>query len=749
MKITKEERAELKKLPIQGYCDWKGIAYTSPSSSEIRMVDHDSLVVRPRMNLFVWNSTGIKGDLVDFIHYYELGKQDGDSKGEAIRQQLAYARYVKGENIDLDKLSEARQPAYQFNYDKVFRTKETNVAKDYLVNQRHLDPQFVERLIQRGEVAQGSKYRENDVLHQNSVIFPWKSVAGKIVGADRQGTETDFEHYQKRGSSKKISPGSDTSTGYNLSFGQGDKTLVLFESPIDLLSYAQQNHQELIANDATLLSISGTDAKRGSQYLNDAIAKKQARFNKIIVAFDNDRAGFKAADYFDRFTFKNPVTNEPIQAVREIPLKGKDWNEQLKAGVKGKQTLTMSENSQRLEELEQIVAQQSQGNPFDTKDQKASALPATNKSTGDKKAPTQRTKAQRRQENRVKNMTLIKEAMAKVTQYQTDPQALKQLLDFTASGLNYSARNSLLIQLQRPDATLLKGYRQWGESGIQVNKGEQGIRIFGAPVDLKTIIEPNGERVRWADASADLKQKALDKELEVKTVKHYPVETVFDVKQTNATPDKIPSLLPNRPIDLATDNSPIHLDQAYQTLKKYADNMSIKVYDQGVDEQLIKRPMTWQGQAKGSFVVSNSDQNQRFILLRSDLTPTDKIHTLAHELGHAKLHDHRRNSEWPQAFRETQAELTSYVITKHLGIEPGEKSVQYISDWSQKLKALDVPQTGKILNQALQASTDITQYLGDHLSQGELRQPKTTQYQEQKKAAAMVQSDNQTMQRHR
>ncbi|WP_349584118.1 ImmA/IrrE family metallo-endopeptidase [Leuconostoc citreum] len=177
--------------------------------------------------------------------------------------------------------------------------------------------------------------------------------------------------------------------------------------------------------------------------------------------------------------------------------------------------------------------------------------------------------------------------------------------------------------------------------------------------------------------------------------------------------------------------------------------MSIKVYDQGVDEQLIKRPMTWQGQAKGSFVVSNSDQNQKVILLRSDLTPTDKIHTLAHELGHAKLHDHRRNSEWPQAIRETQAELTSYVITKHLGIEPGEKSVQYISDWSQKLKALDVSQTGKILNQALQASTDITQYLGDHLSQGELRQPKTTQYQDQKKAAAMAQTDNQTMQRHR
>ncbi len=74
MRISPVERAELKKLPIQGYCDWKGIPYTQNSSTELRMVDHDSLVVRPKLNLFVWNSTGIKGDLVDFIHYYELGK---------------------------------------------------------------------------------------------------------------------------------------------------------------------------------------------------------------------------------------------------------------------------------------------------------------------------------------------------------------------------------------------------------------------------------------------------------------------------------------------------------------------------------------------------------------------------------------------------------------------------------------------------------------------------------------------------
>ncbi|MCP1275791.1 hypothetical protein [Leuconostoc citreum] len=125
MRISKEERTQLKKLPIQGYCDWKGIAYNKTSSSELRMIDHDSLVVRPKLNLFVWNSRGIKGDLVDFIHYYELGNEEGQSKGNAIRNQLAYARHVKGDNIDIDKLYQPKEPAYKFDYDKVYRTKET------------------------------------------------------------------------------------------------------------------------------------------------------------------------------------------------------------------------------------------------------------------------------------------------------------------------------------------------------------------------------------------------------------------------------------------------------------------------------------------------------------------------------------------------------------------------------------------------------------------------------------------------
>ncbi|MET3356696.1 UNVERIFIED_ORG: hypothetical protein ABIC58_000043 [Leuconostoc holzapfelii] len=743
MAISKEERAQLKQLPIRGYCDWKGIPYTTDSASELRMVDHDSLVVRTKLNRFVWNSTGIKGDLVDFIHYYELGKNEGDSKGLAIKNQLAYARYIKGENIDVNKIYEPQQPRYKFDYGNVFKTEENNVAKDYLVNQRQLDPQFVDNLLRSGSVVQGSRYREDDKLHQNPVIFPWKDVTGKIVGADRQGTEQDFEHFKKRGTSKKIFAGSDTSTGYNISFGTGDQTLVLFESPIDLLSYAQQNHQELQKNNATLLSVSGTDAKRGVQYLNDAVAAKQAKFNHISVAFDNDKAGFKAADFFDRFSFKNPITDEPITVTRQIPVQGKDWNEQLKAGVTGYRELSLADNAKRLDALEKIAVQETQTGNAKMPDEKMSSVQPVTAAPAKKDVKQnkgQQTKADRRKENALKNKRLIQEAMGKVSKYQQDPAELKKLLDFTATGLNYSARNSMLIQLQNPAATLLKGYKQWAADGIQVNKGEKGIKIFGAPANLKTIIEKNGEKIRWADATPEQKQLANNKDLEVRSIKYYPVETVFDVRQTNATAEQLPSLLPNRPIDLATDKSPEHLDTAYKTLLRFADQLKVPVIDQGVDNQIAKRPMTWQGQAKGAFVQSKVNSDEKYILMRSDLTPTDKIHTLAHEIAHAQLHSLQSLNNWSTEIKETQAELSSYVITKNLGIDPGEKSVNYLAGWSNNLKALEGQNVGKIISQALKASTDVTQYLSDNLSQGEIRQPKTTKLLKPDKLAVVEQN---------
>ena len=61
----------------------------------------------------------------------------------------------------------------------------------------------------------------------------------------------------------------------------------------------------------------------------------------------------------------------------------------------------------------------------------------------------------------------------------------KEYLKFASSFTNYSARNTMLINLQKPHATFVASYGKWRKLGRQVNRGEKGIVIF-APVIYET-----------------------------------------------------------------------------------------------------------------------------------------------------------------------------------------------------------------------------------------------------------------------
>ena len=135
--------------------------------------------------------------------------------------------------------------------------------------------------------------------------------------------------------------------------------------------------------------------------------------------------------------------------------------------------MSMTDNANRLDALEKLAVQETQTGKPDYVDVKMSTIQPVKEVSDIKKQKQtnkRRSKADRRKENALKNKQIIQEAMGKVAKYQQDPAELKKLLDFTATGLNYSARNSMLIQLQNPKATLLKGYKQWSADGIQAIK---------------------------------------------------------------------------------------------------------------------------------------------------------------------------------------------------------------------------------------------------------------------------------------
>lgn len=710
-------REAMKKLPIQGYLDYRGIEYTV-EHNRLRLVDHDSLIVNLDRNVFIWNSRQKSGDLGDFIAAYE----DVTPK-EAWVKWAEYGRHYNGQDSETkQKYTERQKSMYQFDWNRWRTSKATTNSEQYLVNERGLDANFVSGLAKSGYIYQGMARQDSKTgeWQRPALLFPWYDASGKVVGLDLQGTTTDFEKFGKRGTEKKIAAGSNDQYGYNFRFGNGADKLIVFESPIDALSYAQMNFKQLQSENATLISIRTNHNK--VLYELDRMNRENGRLpGQLIMATDNDLAGYEVADRFDQLRF------DGIEPIRQVPVEGKDWNDQLKARKSGITSMTMEESHSRLTALaafadKQHVERENKATPAD--EHEVASASGASKRVNTAPNRTEGREA-RRTQTRQNNERIIKDAMERVANYKNDPAEMQRYLDFVANGQNYSVRNTMLIYGQHQDATIVMGYKQFAERGIQVNKGETGMKIFGAPTKLKTIVTSDGERVYWRDATAEQRRAASTGQLELREIKHYPIETVFDVKQTNAKLEDLPKLLPNRPVNLSTEQSPIKLEQVYKTLKEYAENQQhVRVIDDHPDSiQFLstQKRITSNGVAKGAMIMDKKNPDNTMIVLRNDLPVTDRIATLAHEMGHVSLHQNTSPETHPTPIKELQAELTSYVILKNIGVEPGDISEKYMSDWTNNLKKVadynDKDNT--LLAEVTKASTAITDYLSDKLSDGE------------------------------
>lgn len=214
----------------------------------------------------------------------------------------------------------------------------------------------------------------------------------------------------------------------------------------------------------------------------------------------------------------------------------------------------------------------------------------------------------------------------------------KNYLKFMGTFHNYSVNNIVLIMMQKPDASLVAGYKAWQSKGRQVRKGEKAIRIL-APCPHKAVKEVDGE----------------EKEIHWTT---YRVASVFDVSQTDG--DALPE-------------------------------GACKVLDAAVDgyDDLIKRleavspyPVSYEdvsGTANGfcSFIVKR-------VVVRKGMSQLQTVKTLIHEISHAILHS--KNGEAVDAdrnTREVQAESVAYCVCQMLGLDTSDYSFGYVAGWSE------------------------------------------------------------------
>lgn len=243
-------------------------------------------------------------------------------------------------------------------------------------------------------------------------------------------------------------------------------------------------------------------------------------------------------------------------------------------------------------------------------------------------------------------------------------------LNIMAKFHNYSWRNTILIKMQRPDATRVAGFNNWKELGRSVNKGEHGIQIF-APAPYKRTIEVTNDE--HGDPLPEPQQKEIEKLV-------FKPTYVFDISQTNGR--ELPELA-NRLTGEVKD-----YDVIFAALKEIAPY------------PISFEPI--EGGANG--YCSHREQK---IVIREGVSQEQAVKTAIHEIAHGIMHT--PDKERDPVMEEVQAESVAYIVCQHLGVDSSQYTFGYVAGWAsdKELKVLqnslaDIQVTANKLIQSLE-----------------------------------------------
>ena len=233
----------------------------------------------------------------------------------------------------------------------------------------------------------------------------------------------------------------------------------------------------------------------------------------------------------------------------------------------------------------------------------------------------------------------------------------QEFLKTMAKFHNYSFNNTMLIAMQRPDATLVTSYKNWQSMGRQVMKGEKGITIIApAPykkMKEKEVLDENQRPIMGTDG------KPKTEQVEV-TVPHFKAVTVFDIAQTSGEP--IQTLAPELLTAAVQD-----FDSFMQAIQKISP---VPIRFDEID-----------GNANGYY--HNADKE---IVIKKGLSESQTLKTAIHETAHAKLHDKEimesLGVEKDRLTKEVEAESVAYCVCSSFGLDTSDYSFPYIAGWS-------------------------------------------------------------------
>ena len=280
-----------------------------------------------------------------------------------------------------------------------------------------------------------------------------------------------------------------------------------------------------------------------------------------------------------------------------------------------------------------------------------------------------------------------------------ESQKYKDYLRTMSKFTSYSLNNSLLIYMQRPDATAIAGYRAW-ETKFErhVKRGETGIRIL-APAPYKKEVEQhkldaNGNVIRRSDGTPVTERVT-------KVIQAYKPISVFDVSQTEGKP--LPEIVHT------LEGSVEGYDNFIQALKRTSP-VEIR-------SELI------QGDANGYYHLA-----EKAIVIDARLPEKQTLKTTIHEISHAVLHDRDSGieKEADRRTREVQAESVAYTVCQHYGIDTSDYSFAYVGTWAQDK---DLPQLRESMDVIRKTANDLIDGIDRHLDDIRLEQTMEVAYQ--------------------
>ena len=242
-----------------------------------------------------------------------------------------------------------------------------------------------------------------------------------------------------------------------------------------------------------------------------------------------------------------------------------------------------------------------------------------------------------------------------------ESEKYKSYLSTMSKFHNYSFNNTLLIAMQKPEATLVAGFKAWQTNfNRHVNKGEKGIRIL-APAPYKIKEERDKLDPVTGEVMLDKDGMPQTEEVEIK-IPAFRAVSVFDVSQTDGEP--IPEL---------------EAKELLSTVEGYEDFVKAVTY-------VAPAPIGFEdipGDSKGYF---STEENR--IAVQEGMSESQTLKTMVHETAHSMLHSKEVNKEDILApskdrnTKEVEAESIAYTVCQHFGIDTSDYSFGYIAGWS-------------------------------------------------------------------